>query len=344
MHRRMSIAAIVVGAVCQLAGLSVDALLHARDSSLAEREGVLSLTNPGHLLFAGGLTLVVLGASALLLVQRSGGSPRGARARLVAAIPSAFVLLLAGGAFAITASTGGLNGHEHVEAVAVVGGGAPGHTHEDALAAAGAPQGHPGEHVAASTPTVNRDTTNHSHGSEVPVSWEQLQAANSILATARDATAKYQDVAVARADGYVQVTQVVPGLGAHFVNAPLLASGRFDPEHPSILLYDQRADGSWEFVGVSWTSPKRFGNDTPPESAFGPLATWHYHTGLCFGARAGSPIVSASDATACRSAGGVWSRETPWMVHAWIFRASPEGVFSHENSTIAGTRALAGTR
>src|SRR4029078_12281210 len=66
MIRRLSIAAIVAGILSQIAGLAVDSILHARDASLSEREGVLSLGNPGHLLFAGGLALAILGAGALL--------------------------------------------------------------------------------------------------------------------------------------------------------------------------------------------------------------------------------------------------------------------------------------
>jgi hypothetical protein len=157
-----------------------------------------------------------------------------------------------------------------------------------------------------------------------------------MLSRARAATEKYQDVNLARSDGYLQVTQVVPGLGAHFVHPGLLASGVFDVEHPAILLYDRALGQEFELVGVSWSLPKKLGDETPPPPHFGALGTWHYHTNLCFGARGGNPSVNVSTAAGCRAAGGAFVRETGWMVHAWIFRTSPEGVFSHQNSTIRG--------
>ena len=49
------------GVVILLAGLSLDAWLHARDPALAAREGVFTLANPGHALMALGTVTVVLG-------------------------------------------------------------------------------------------------------------------------------------------------------------------------------------------------------------------------------------------------------------------------------------------
>ena len=51
----------VVGVTALLLGLVLDAYLHAKDPTLAHREGVFSLSNPGHVLLGIGLALTVVG-------------------------------------------------------------------------------------------------------------------------------------------------------------------------------------------------------------------------------------------------------------------------------------------
>lgn len=335
MMRRISVALVTGGAGAQLLGLAVDAWLHARDADLAAREGVLSVQNPGHALFSGGLVAVVLGACGLLVSSVTAGEGRhGLRPRLLSVLPAFALLTLLGGALGFAARSGAIAGHHHDPAQNHQG--EPSHS-APAQAAVAPAEGHAHGAAAPSQPTL--DPSRHTHGEELNVSWEQIRAADAALSTARAATEKYRDVNRARADGYIQVTQVIPGLGAHFVHPALLASGTFDPARPPILLYDSTPDGGFELVGVSWSLPKRPGDDTPPTSPFGPLAAWHYHTDLCFSVRAGSPIVSVNSAAGCRAAGGLYVRETGWMVHAWLFRPSPEGVFSHQNSAVRGPTA-----
>lgn len=334
MQRRPALIAIVSGVIAQLGGLALDSVLHARDASLVEREGVLSLSNPGHLLFAAGLALTVLGAAALLVGPRAvWGRRGGVRGLAMATLPALAVVALAAATFGVALRSGSTQGHAHPPTTGTQGS-APG-------AAAAAAHGHD---AGAAPATGSTDSSRRQPGADINVSWEQLRAIDTMLTTARDANAKYRDVAVARADGYIQVTQVVPGLGAHFVQPALMASGVLDPAHPPILLYDRGADGGFELVGVAWTMPKRAGVETPPASPFGALGAWHYHTDLCFDLRSGAATVSAQAAAGCRAGGGTFVRETPWMLHAWLFRPSPEGVLSHQNSTITGVRPAAARR
>src|SRR5947209_857889 len=51
----------LLGVVALLAGLALDSYLHARDPTLAHREGIFTLTNPGHILLGIGIGLVVVG-------------------------------------------------------------------------------------------------------------------------------------------------------------------------------------------------------------------------------------------------------------------------------------------
>ncbi len=338
MLRRMAMGVLVAGVAAQLAGLTADAVLHARDASLAGREGVLSLSNPGHLLFAGGLALTVLGVCALVtspLYQRRRGTP----ALAFAFVPAAVMLVLSGGAFTVAARSGELSVHDH--AVAAVG---ETHVQAQAPAAQGAAASSHEHPAVAQAATATTDLSRHQHGPEVNVSWEQLREIDGLLTTAKAESDKFRDVNVARASGYMQVTQVVPGLGAHFINPGLMARGMIDITRPSILLYDHGANGEFELVGVSWTLPKQPGDDTLPASPFGALAAWHYHTNLCFKLGAGAPVVAAGSEAGCGAGGGMLVKQTPWMVHAWLFRTSPEGVFSHQNSTITGRPAVAGRR
>lgn len=51
----------LVGVVALLSGLALDSYLHARDPTLAHREGIFTLSNPGHVLLGIGIGLVVVG-------------------------------------------------------------------------------------------------------------------------------------------------------------------------------------------------------------------------------------------------------------------------------------------
>ncbi|MEP7055416.1 MAG: hypothetical protein ABI912_09235 [Actinomycetota bacterium] len=59
----------LAGVVVMLVGLAVDATLHNNDHMLAQHESIWSLGNPGHLLLAAGMALVVSGISAATVLH-----------------------------------------------------------------------------------------------------------------------------------------------------------------------------------------------------------------------------------------------------------------------------------
>jgi hypothetical protein len=127
---------------------------------------------------------------------------------------------------------------------------------------------------------------------------ESLSAATlAELARARNATAKYHDVAKALADGYVQ-KGYGPGEGFHFVKASLMDC-TFDAEHPEALLYIPSDEGM-KLVGVEYSVPNTC-TATAPEGFTGDADEWE-------GPNAeGRPI---------------------WALITWLWMGNPGGIFA----------------
>lgn len=81
------------------------------------------------------------------------------------------------------------------------------------------------------------------------------QPSGSELARVRAATARYHDVAVALADGYIPVSpceQSPDGvMGVHYLQPDLAADAVIDPTRPELLLYVPGEDGD-RLVGVEY--------------------------------------------------------------------------------------------
>jgi hypothetical protein len=171
------------------------------------------------------------------------------------------------------------------------------------------------------------------HGSSVPVTYEELTKTAGMLETARQATAKYQDVRAAEADGYKSYGPDVPGMGIHYVGPH---RGGFDVERPNILLYekDSTAPGGYALVGVSYLLTAEVDADGQPKSPPFPksLANWHRHENICVLPDRSTPNGLSDEQ--CKARGGKFTPATQWMVHAWIWKDSPTGVFSPTNPTV----------
>jgi uncharacterized protein YdbL (DUF1318 family) len=174
----------------------------------------------------------------------------------------------------------------------------------------------------------------HAHGPLTPaITYAELQRTAEQLAAARRATAKYQDVRAAEADGYRAIGPNVPGMGIHYVRQA--RAGAFSIENPPILLYEKDpALASLRLVGVSYliVAPSD-ANGQPAKSPFPKgLASWHKHNNICV-LPDNSASVELTEAQ-CTVRGGRFTGETSWMVHAWIWKESPTGVFSPTNPSV----------
>jgi len=142
----------------------------------------------------------------------------------------------------------------------------------------------------------------------------------SSLAEVRDATAKYHDIAVARAlHNEVELTQVPPfGDGTCIANLDgpgamgihLLLQDRVDsalvPSEPEALLYEKRNDGSYKLTGVEYVV------------AGGPQPTLY-----------GQPFVPTNLARFGNPAATVWT------LHAWIWKPNPSGILEPWNPRVS---------
>jgi hypothetical protein len=167
------------GVVLLLAGLAWDAMLHAADPTLAGREGVFTMSNPGHALLGAGVAAVVLGllgaaATALSL----SGSRRLARPVVRHAFLAGSLALVV--ASAAVTSWSATSGHDdlaatHADGHDRTGVAAPGHAHAELAASVSHDPTVAGEHghgPASSAPEADPAhlhpagtvTVDHGHG------------------------------------------------------------------------------------------------------------------------------------------------------------------------------------
>jgi len=184
----------------------------------------------------------------------------------------------------------------------------------------------------------------HVTASAPPVTFAELRTTTAQLEKARLATQKYLDVSAAEADGYRAIGPDVPGMGIHYVHvagasAPqsqVASTPGFDLGHPDILLYekDPSARAGLSLVGVSYLFDAEPDSDGQPKNPPFPksLASWHRHSDLCvFPDRT---VTGQLNAEQCGAHGGRFTDLTQWMVHAWIWKDSPKGVFSETNPNV----------
>ena len=189
------------------------------------------------------------------------------------------------------------------------------------------------DHEPQSTASGMAGGAGHEHGAPaLAITYAELKDATQQLDVARQATAKYQDVRAAVADGYHAIGPNVPGMGIHYVRQG--SPKTFSIGEPPILLYEHDPATGLRLVGVSYLLVAPSGADGQPATSPFPkaLASWHKHNNVCV-LPDSSASVQLTEAQ-CTGRGGRFSTETSWMVHAWIWKDSPAGVFSSTNPSV----------
>lgn len=168
---------------------------------------------------------------------------------------------------------------------------------------------------------------------------EDTTAASSsseVVTEIRRHTERYQDVARAREDGYVQAGGMLARHGIHFANLRLqllaLAVG-LDLSRPPALLYVER-DGDWRLAGVEYVL-------TQAPSGPGPIPAeaWERHEASChYRDDEELPAASSSSCPAKHPSTGspvvIW-HPTLAVAHVWAFIPNPAGPFAPENAALA---------
>jgi hypothetical protein len=164
-----------------------------------------------------------------------------------------------------------------------------------------------------------------------------------VVEAARKASEKYMDYRVALTDGYEIFLPNVPQKMYHFTNYEYGAEAafRFNPEHPTSLLYEKHGDG-YKLIGVMYTAPKRFTEDQLDQRIPLSVAQWHEHVNFCtppagrkqelmaphsqFGLKG-----SITTQEVCDAAGGTFHPVIfNWMVHIYPFEKDQASIWSVE--------------
>ena len=320
---------VVTGSLVTMVGLIGDLLVHA--TGAGEDLFVAGATNPWALVVFAGIVITSLGG--ILWAARLSGDHG-------ALIGTALVLVLASvvivGAWSgVRAHTG--SGGVTLAAAAPGAGAAAGGTVAGGAAVGSSLQGIHDHGAAGSVGAVAGEGTGsegqarfggHSHGAPGPISDQEARSTVAMLARAKVATARFRSLAYAESHGYQQVTQFIPGLGLHLANLTLLNAG-FDPVHPPILLYEPTNAGGERLVGVAYSVPA---SANPPIGFPGGEDVWHYHTNLCF--LPSGDVTITPNAAGCTAKHGAFQARTAWLLHAWIWKQNPKGVFTEENPLV----------
>jgi hypothetical protein len=305
---------IVIGLAFEPLGLAIDARIHSRNPDLINHESLVTLGNPGHLVMLAGFVILLAGVLAALL----GGGLQWKATNLISdrLLPSALLAVVAVASAVYVVSVDDSN---------------PAHVHLS-----------PDQAIAADPQLLGLDRkdralvgdSTHAHTAEVAFKAEDLPLLQSQIETARKFASRYADIKQAADDGFLEVTQDIPLIGAHFLN-PRYINRSFDPARPQMLIYTYQ-DGAWKLMGLSWiTGIFSSAGSPPPEGFAGPFDSWHYHENWCFNST-GAEVTSAAT---CKARQGFFVGRMGYMLHMWL-DDNPGGLFSHVDPAIKGSPEL----
>jgi hypothetical protein len=137
-------------------------------------------------------------------------------------------------------------------------------------------------------------------------------AQNKVNAEIRQATAHYQQVERALADGYRPSGHCVPNMGIHYVNGSLV-DGIVDHTKPEILVYEPQKNGRMRLVAVEYIVV---------------AAPWD-------AAHAGPPMLGSQPYDDHRPAGSPGPPFPHYQLHVWVWKHNPNGMYATLNPTVS---------
>lgn len=123
------------------------------------------------------------------------------------------------------------------------------------------------------------------------------------LKLAKQATARYQSLDSAIKDGYIDINVIMPNMGYHY-QKPELVDSVFDIEHPELLVYNKDKEGNFKLVAIEYAIPLDQSVNAP-KGFTGKRDVW----------------TASSDF-------GLW------LLHAWVWKYNPDGVFNPTNPLV----------
>src|SRR5215472_2506510 len=167
--------------------------------------------------------------------------------------------------------------------------------------------------------------------------------AAAIVETTRRVLEKYKDYRVALADGFQIFMPQLPQRMYHFTNYAYAreAQIRFNPEHPTSLLYEKENQG-YRLIGAMFTAPAEFDEAALDRRIPLSIAQWHEHVNLCAPPAAQREdllkpnprfglLGSIATQADCERAGGTFvPRLFGWMVHIYPYEPTPDKIWSVE--------------
>jgi hypothetical protein len=85
----------------------------------------------------------------------------------------------------------------------------------------------------------------------------QRSRASALINIVREATERFKDVAVAKAEGYALQFGCVSGpdagaMGLHYINGSLVSAGEIDARRPQIVIYEPTPGGGLQLIGADY--------------------------------------------------------------------------------------------
>lgn len=174
-----------------------------------------------------------------------------------------------------------------------------------------------------------------------PLQSGDRERAQEVVDAAKKAMERYKDYHVALKDGYKIFLPNVPQPQYHFTNNwyGLEASFRFNPDHPTSLLYEKTKDG-YNLIGAMYTAPEGTSPDDLDQRIPLSVAQWHLHTNFCLPPKDRRAEMfqpnprfglagSISTREECEQAGGRFLPHVfGWMIHVYPYEKDPAAVWA----------------